>query len=313
MKIIKGLLVGLAAGVAVLAVSSCAYDPYYSGTSYSAGYGQGYGYGSSSFSTSVFVSTGNPRWGYDPYAGSYYDYTRRAYYDPYLYGYYPVGYRPRYVVGAPHPGGWTRGRSYCPPPTRIRNHTLNNYSNRAESYRSLGRDWSSDVRVNTTTDRRRDGYSGRESRQPGFDGSRGSTFPRRQESFPSRGGSFQRSGNDRDRGSFNRGQSGGRSFGSGNTSVMSPQPSIPSSRPSIRGGDSVNRLQERQVSPQVQLQPSPRVQRPAPPQPRMERPTPSRVPQAQPSSPRGNLDPRGNTGGGDPRSRGRGIRSLGEG
>ena len=48
----------------------------------------------SSFNTSVFVGTGNPRWGYDPYCYSYYDYTPPRYYDPYLNGYYPVGYRP---------------------------------------------------------------------------------------------------------------------------------------------------------------------------------------------------------------------------
>ena len=120
MKIYRRLFAGVLAGLAALAVSSCAYDPYYAGGSYSSGYGDGYGYGGSSFSTSIFVGTGNPRWGYDPYAGAYYDYNRRAYYDPYLYGYYPVGYRPRYVSGAPHPGGWSRGHSYCPPPSRVR-------------------------------------------------------------------------------------------------------------------------------------------------------------------------------------------------
>ena len=79
------MFAGFLAGIAALAVSSCAYDPYYSGgTSYSGGYGSGYGYGGSNFSTSFFVSTGSPRWGYDPYAGAYYDYTRRCYYDPYL-------------------------------------------------------------------------------------------------------------------------------------------------------------------------------------------------------------------------------------
>jgi len=74
---------GAAVGAAVsLAFTSCYYDPYSTttsvGGSYSSGYGDGYGYGGSGFSTSVFVSTGNPQWGYDPYCYSYYDYRRRA-------------------------------------------------------------------------------------------------------------------------------------------------------------------------------------------------------------------------------------------
>ncbi len=148
MKIYRRLIAGAITGLAALAISSCAYDPYYAGGSYSTGYGDGYGYGNSSFSTSVFVGTGSPRWGYDPYAGAYYDYTRRAYYDPYLYGYYPVGYRPRYVSGAPHPGGWSRGSSYCPPPSRVRSYNLTNYHNRTERYQGLGRDWSRNVQYN---------------------------------------------------------------------------------------------------------------------------------------------------------------------
>ena len=148
MKIYRRFIAGIIAGLAALAISSCAYDPYYVGGSYSTGYGDGYGYGNSSFSTSVFVGTGSPRWGYDPYAGAYYDYTRRAYYDPYLYGYYPVGYRPRYVSGAPHPGGWSRGSSYCPPPSRVRSYNLTNYHNRTERYQGLGRDWSRNVQYN---------------------------------------------------------------------------------------------------------------------------------------------------------------------
>ena len=80
---------------AAFAFSSCAYDPYYSAAGLTVpGYGDGYGYGGSGFSTSLFVSTGDPRWGYDPYSYSYYDYRSHRYYDPYLYGYYPVGYRP---------------------------------------------------------------------------------------------------------------------------------------------------------------------------------------------------------------------------
>lgn len=144
MKIKTFILVGLAAGVSALTITSCAYDPYYSG-----GYGDGYGYGGSGFSTSYFVSTGSTRWAYDPYAGAYYDYSRRCYYDPYLNGYYPVGYRPRYAYGSPHPHGWSRGSGYCPPPSHVRSYNLTNYHDRSERYRSLGRSWSDNVRVDT--------------------------------------------------------------------------------------------------------------------------------------------------------------------
>jgi hypothetical protein len=304
MKINRGLLAGLVAGVSVLAVSSCAYDPYYSGVSYSGSYGHGYGYGNSGFSTSVFVSTGNPRWGYDPYAGCYYDYTRRSYYDPYLYGYYPFGYRPRYVYGAPHPGGWSRGRTYCPPPTRIRSHTLNNYDNRAESYRSLGRDWSRNVSFSAPTDNRREGYGGRETRQQGYNDSRGSTFPQRQENFPSRGGSFQRDGDDRGRVSFDRGYFRSRGFDSGSNRVTPPQPSFPTSRGDERREGSEGRFQGQPEAPQLDRQPPPRMERPEPPQ-RRERPIPP--PEAAPGGGAPSPNP-------FPRGRGRGgIQSLGEG
>lgn len=132
--------------VAALVVTSCAYDPYYSSADSSYGYGDGYGYGGSSFSTSVFISTGDSRWGYDPYCHSYYDYHRRAYYDPYLYGYYPVGYRPAYVYGVPHPHGWRPGSRYCPPPSRISGRQLSNYRNRDELYRRSNYSWANQVR-----------------------------------------------------------------------------------------------------------------------------------------------------------------------
>jgi hypothetical protein len=126
--------------VGAVAFSSCTYDPYYTsvGGSYSTGYGDGYGYGGNNFSTSVFVGTGNPRWGYDPYCYSYYDYTRRAYYDPYLNGYYPVGYRPPVVYGVSHPHGWRPGKGYCRPPSRVSNVTIHNYRNRESAYRNSG-------------------------------------------------------------------------------------------------------------------------------------------------------------------------------
>ncbi|MES2476086.1 MAG: hypothetical protein V4640_09910 [Verrucomicrobiota bacterium] len=139
-----------AAALASLVLSSCYYDPNYAttsvGASYSSGYGQGYGYGGSGFSTSVFVSTGDPQWGYDPYCYSYYDYRRRAYYDPYLNGYYPIGYRPPVVYGVPHPYGWRRGGGYIRPPVRVSNVTINNYQNRADRYRGTSYGWAKQVR-----------------------------------------------------------------------------------------------------------------------------------------------------------------------
>lgn len=137
----------IAAGA--FAMSACYYDPYYSsaGGSYSgstSSYGYGYGYGGSNFSTSFFVSTGSPQWGYDPYCYSYYDYRRRCYYDPYLHGYYPVGYRPPVVVGCPHPYGYRSG--YCPPPTVVRNVTVVNYNNRIDQYRRSNYGWARQVR-----------------------------------------------------------------------------------------------------------------------------------------------------------------------
>ncbi len=156
MKKLFRLWTTVALGVAAaVAVSSCAYDPYYSsaGGYYDSGYGYGHGYGGSSFSTSLFVSTGNPRWGYDPYCNSYYDYTRRAYYDPYLHGYYPVGYRPQVVVGVPHPHGWRRGQSRIAPPSRIRDNRLTNYNNRYQSYRNSNHSWARNVRQHDSSNR----------------------------------------------------------------------------------------------------------------------------------------------------------------
>jgi hypothetical protein len=114
---------GLAAGI-IVSLNSCAYDPSYSISGYSSsgdGYwdGYGYGYGGGSVSTSIFVSTGNPRWAYDPSCFSYYDRSRRCYYDPVLCAYYPSGHRPS-VCRRSHPHGWHRGSSHCPPPARVR-------------------------------------------------------------------------------------------------------------------------------------------------------------------------------------------------
>ncbi len=147
MKNIRLYLSALGAGAAALLITSCAYDPYAGGGGYGGNYGDGYGYGGSGFSSTTFVRTGSSRWGYDPYAGAYYDYNRRAYYDPYLYGYYPVGYRPRYVYGSPHPGGWRDGNSFIAPPSRVRDYRLNNYRDRVSRYRGLDRSWSNQVSV----------------------------------------------------------------------------------------------------------------------------------------------------------------------
>jgi hypothetical protein len=144
-----------ALGIAAsLAFSSCAYDPYYSsaggyynsGSSYGDGYGDGYGYGGSNFSTSFFISTGDPRWGYDPYSYCYYDYRSRRYYDPYLYGYYPMGYRPYAVYGVPHPYGWRQGGGHCPPPRTVRDVTVANYRHRDSAYRNSNYSWAKQVR-----------------------------------------------------------------------------------------------------------------------------------------------------------------------
>jgi len=147
----KNLLSLVGTAALALGISSCAYDPYYGGgntrSSVAVGYGYGHGYGGSSFSTSIFWSTGDSRWGYDPYVRSYYDFHRRAYYDPYLYGYYPVGYRPPILVGVPHPVGYRHG--YCPPPRRVTNVTVVNYRNRESAYRSTNHNWARNVRYDS--------------------------------------------------------------------------------------------------------------------------------------------------------------------
>lgn len=151
MKKILRLLAGTAVGAVVsMGFTSCYYDPNYSsasvGGTYSSGYGDGYGYGGSGFSTSVFVSTGNPQWGYDPRCYSYYDYRRRCYYDPYLNGYYPIGYRPPVVYGVPHPYGWRQGGGYIRPPVYVKNVTVRNYQNRAVAYQGTNYGWAKQVR-----------------------------------------------------------------------------------------------------------------------------------------------------------------------
>jgi hypothetical protein len=122
-----------------LGLSSCAYDPYYSSVHY--GHGYGYGYGGSTFTTATFISTGDPRWAYDPQMRLYFDFHRRAYYDPYLFGYYPVGYRPVILHAVPHPHGWRPGSRWIAPPSRVTTVTLRNYSDRYGAYRRTDYPW----------------------------------------------------------------------------------------------------------------------------------------------------------------------------
>lgn len=191
---------------AALGFTSCAYDPYYQssvGGSYSSGggggsygggggYGDGYGYGGSSFSTSLFVGTGNSQWGYDPGCRSYYDYGRNCYYDPYLNGYYPRGYRPPVVYGAPHPHGWTSGRDYIRPPGRVSGGYVSDYRNRESRYRNSDYGWARQVRRGPGEEEDRNERSGRQGFQrlerQGYQGSE------RQESRRSGRSEYQESG-----------------------------------------------------------------------------------------------------------------------
>ncbi len=149
-----------------LMISSCAYDPNYTsvGGSYSSGYDSGPSYGSSGFSTSLFVSTGDPHWRYDPSTYSYFDNRSNRFYDPYLNGYYPVNYRPPIVIGVPHPYGWRPGSGYCPPPRGVRNVTVVNYRNRESSYRNSNYSWAK--RVHQAPNRSQN-YERQTDRRPG--------------------------------------------------------------------------------------------------------------------------------------------------
>ena len=168
-------LAGAAVGAAVaLGFTSCAYDPYYAspsvGASYSSGYGDGYGYGGSGFSTSVFIGTGDPTWGYDPYSYSYYNYRSRRYYDPYSYGYYPIGYRPPVVYGVPHPYGWRPGSGYIRPPGRVSDVTISNYRDRESRYRNSSYGWAKQVRQQpATSGRQEDNRRGQSTSRSGTD------------------------------------------------------------------------------------------------------------------------------------------------
>ncbi|MES2995840.1 MAG: hypothetical protein V4733_03425 [Verrucomicrobiota bacterium] len=152
------MVVGASVATSALVTTSCYYDPAVYGSTgyvhspsvhsapanYSYGYGTGYGYGHPRFSTSFFVSTGDPRWGYDPYSYAYYDYHSHRYYDPYLSGYYPYGYRPYRVYGVPHVHGYRHG--FAPPPRYIRNHLIVGYRDRIGAYQRSNYRWGRNVR-----------------------------------------------------------------------------------------------------------------------------------------------------------------------
>lgn len=136
-----------ASTVAALTLASCAYDPYYASPGFGGGFGGG-GFGGGGFGgidTTVFVSTGNSRWGYDPYRSCYFDYQRRCYYDPFLYGYYPVNYCPPRVTGCPRPYGWN-GSGFCPPPRNVNSGYIVNYQNRLDQLRARNYAWAAEAR-----------------------------------------------------------------------------------------------------------------------------------------------------------------------
>jgi hypothetical protein len=310
--------------VTAVSLSSCTYDPAYTTVtgSYSSGYGYGYGYGGSGFSTSYFVSTGNPYWGYDPYTYCYYDYRSRRYYDPYLYGYYPIGYRPPVLVGVPHPYGWRPGRGYCPPPRVVKNVTVVNYRNRESSYHRIDQNWARNVR---TKDYPRDNHRGRvpeprqntrdveRDRDGGQPSSRDRSWPNsrnrglenqvQQSQYPAPGRSSRRDA--RPPASYQTPvDAGNGGVVSGNPSTrdrqrydrsQSRRPEFNAPAPSTQQGDSGFRNPRVRDRDQSQSRPQPEVGR----QPEMA--PPSRGGSRDPESPRGNQEER------------RGLRSLGDG
>ncbi len=204
MKIFAITLRITAATATAIVISSCAYDPFsYSSTSstYSSGYGRS--------STTVFFSTGDPRWGYDPVCRSYYDYTRKCYYDPYLNGYYPRGYRPTIVVGAPHPHGWNPGKKFCPPPRSYSNRSINNYRERAVAYRNLNHSWSKKVHVKSNNGNQQPSWNNRQASNSSWNSHRESENSRWNRSNQNNNVSSDRYSN-RSNNSYNRDRSNNR-------------------------------------------------------------------------------------------------------
>jgi hypothetical protein len=137
--ILRFVVLAALPAVSALSLVSCYVDPFGSvGGTYYGGGG----------STSVFVSTGDPQWGYDPYRYCYYDYYRRSYYDPYLCGYYPVGFLQVPVYGCPHPHGWNPGHGNCPPPGSINDRWIDRYHDRVGAIKASNYAWASKVRAN---------------------------------------------------------------------------------------------------------------------------------------------------------------------
>ncbi|MEI8038734.1 MAG: hypothetical protein WCJ14_10110 [Verrucomicrobiota bacterium] len=218
-----------------LAFASCAYDPYYSsgGGYYGASYGDGYGYGGSNFTTSFFVATGDPRWGYDPYCYSYYDYQRRCYYDPYLNGYYPMGFRPAVVFGVPHPYGWRPGRGYISPPHNVNYGIAVNYRDRESAYRNSNYGWSHQVRTQPAAS----GYAARnnsypQSNQSAYSGNYARTQPAAS-GYAARNNSYPQSNQSAYSGNYARTYGQGRSPGPSGNYARTNEPS----RPDGRGGN----------------------------------------------------------------------------
>jgi hypothetical protein len=337
----------LSAAVGALALTAC--DPYaYSvGGSYTSGpysvvsgvadynsygYGAGYGYGNPGFSTTYFVSTGSPRWGYDPYCHSYYDYQRRCYYDPYLYGYYPAGYRPLVVTGVPHPHGY-RG-NYCPPPARITNVRLANYHNRAGAYRGTSYSWARQVSVRPAAPPPRAHYGNPGNaggRQPYGTANAARAYPNSYQAHAPAG----RQASPQGRGTSYAPQAQpGRTFGGSNPATYPRQPSpavrpqgsgrrptmpgnynvpVQTQPPSQRAGNPRERRQQLTPTPVPQVRQQP--QRPAMPPAAVRSPQPA----ARPSPPAASQQPGPRSGGGESRrgaapERGPGrVRGLGEG
>ena len=288
MKILRSIF-GIGLGALSLAFTSCTYDPYYStssvGGSYSSGYGQGYGYGGRSFNSSLFISTGNPRWGYDPSCYSYYDYSSRRYYDPYLSGYYPIGYRPPVVYGVPHPYGWRPGRGYCPPPSRVSGVTIVNYRNRESAYRNSDFSWSRQVRQQEQRQSRPNDSNQQRpnfgNSAPGWDrsnrerGQQMESRPNRSSNQGSRNDSPARFNNPVT--TFDRPQRDFENSGNRSNRRESPQLGNPGEGRNSGRQQSFERperqrpSQEMRQAPQPQAQPEPRRERPqAQPEPRQE-------------------------------------------
>ena len=133
----------LAAGFGLM-LSSCYYDSYGYGGSYS-GYSDSYGFSGGT----AFIHTSSDRWFYDPGVRCYYDRHRSCYYDPWLNGYYPRGYCPLPVSHVPHPYGWS-GRGACPIPRGVNSRFIDRYQDRIALLRAQNHEWARRVKAQQT-------------------------------------------------------------------------------------------------------------------------------------------------------------------